>query len=106
MASAKFANNTVNQSHTAICTENPMPGAPVNTSRIRNTVVSAAPTSTTNITGFFNKVTGFNLTKHAFAARRTISGSNNGRARTSFLGSNDVGSLCGSCGGAVMVDMI
>ena len=46
-------------------------------------MVSAAPTSTTNITGFFASVTGFSLTKDARIARPTISGSNNGRARDS-----------------------
>ena len=43
-----------------------MPPAPVNRSRARKTVVSAAPTSTTNITGFFASVTGFSLTKESF----------------------------------------
>ena len=38
-----------------------MPPAPVKMSRIRNTVVSAAPTSTTNITGFFISVIGIQL---------------------------------------------
>ena len=61
MASAKLANSTVNQSQSAIWNENPRPAPPVNRSRMRNTVVSAAPTSTTNITGFFSSVTGIQL---------------------------------------------
>ena len=48
-------------------------------------MVSAAPTSTTNITGFFSSVTGFSLTNDAAVARRTISGSNSGRARDQLL---------------------
>ena len=40
-------------------------------SRTRNTVVSAAPTSTTNITGFFSSVTGFSLTNDSRSARAT-----------------------------------
>ena len=61
-------------------------------------MVSAAPTSTTNITGFFSKVTGFSFAKDAAVARLTISGSNSGRDRTSFLGRSDVGSSGGICG--------
>ena len=65
IASAKFANSTVNHSHRAICSVKPIPPAPVKMSRTRKIVVSAAPTSTTNITGFFIKVIGFSLPKHA-----------------------------------------
>ncbi len=53
-------------------------------------MVIAAPTSTTNITGFFINVTGFSLMKESLVARRRIAGSNKGRACTSFLGSNSV----------------
>src|SRR6266545_3053979 len=84
-----------------------MPPAPTAMSRIRNTVVIAAPTSTTNIPGFFSSVTGFNFPNEAWIARLTISGSNNGRDRTSFLGRREVGSSCGTIGlglgGAVIV---
>src|SRR5580704_12758409 len=109
--SAKFANNTVNQSQSAICTPNFRPAAPVNTSRTTNTVVSKAPTSTTNITGFFARVTGFNLTKDARTARLTISGSNKGRDRASFLGMRDEESSSGgvvglATGGVVSVDIL
>src|SRR5713101_6417556 len=109
MASAKLANRTVNQSQRLICTENPMPPAPVKVSRMRNTVVSAAPTSTTNITGFFSKVNGFNFAKDALAARPTISGSNNGRDRASFFGIREAGSVWGTLpaglGSVVTVDI-
>src|SRR5277367_3935173 len=48
-ASAKFANSTVNQSQIAICKTNPVwPGE-----RKISTVLMAAPTSVTNMTGFF-----------------------------------------------------
>ena len=42
-----------------------LPRRRVKMSRIRNTVVSAAPTSTTNITGFFSSVTGFSFTNES-----------------------------------------
>ena len=78
-------------------------------SRTTKTVVNAAPTSTTNITGFFISVTGFSLANEATVARRTISGSNNGRARTSFFGSSEVASAWDACtgmgGSLVVVDM-
>ena len=50
--------------------------------------MSAAPTSTTNITGFFATVAGFSFAKDARIARPTISASNNGRDRTSLFGSS------------------
>src|ERR1700694_4311685 len=62
-------------------------------SRTRSTVVSNAPTSTTNITGFFASVTGLSLTKESRTARLAICGSKSGRAWASFLGRRDVGSL-------------
>src|SRR5215510_3755801 len=82
MASAKFANSTVNQSQGAIWMPNKSPPAPVTASLITNTVVKAAPTSTTNMTGFLATILGFSLTKDSFVARARISGSNRGRART------------------------
>ena len=110
MASAKLANSTVNHSQSAIWIPNFRPAAPVNMSRTRNTVVSSAPTSTTNITGFFASVTGFSFTNDAWIARLTISGSNSGRDRASFLGRSEVGSSCRGalgvvCGVVVTVDM-
>src|SRR5260370_11895939 len=44
-------------------------------------VVSAAPISTTNITGFFHSVAGLSLTKESQMAPLTIGGSKRGRAR-------------------------
>src|SRR5674476_607265 len=109
MASAKLANRTVNQSQSEIWMENPIPPAPVNMSRIRSAVVSVAPTSTTNMTGFFINVTGFSFPGEARIARFTISRSNSGRERASLLGSNDVGSSCGALdfeiASGVMVDI-
>ncbi len=69
MASAKFANSTVNHSHSTIWNVNPSSPAPLATSRIRKAVVTAAPTSTTNITGFFHSVPGFSFTKQSLVAR-------------------------------------
>src|SRR5215831_15296148 len=87
------------------------PPAPVTESLITNTVVKAAPTSTTNITGFFATARGFSLTNDSFVARRRISGSNSGRARTplemSCAVSGLLSVLAGLCcrGGTVAVDM-
>src|SRR6266849_1592490 len=72
MASAKFANRTVNHSHRVICSEKPKPGtwrARFHTSAI---VVSAVPTSTTNITGFFISVRGLSFKAESQTARPTI----------------------------------
>src|ERR1700691_5206325 len=44
-------------------------------------VIRAAPTSTTNITGFFATSIGLSFTNDSLVARFTISGSNNGRER-------------------------
>src|ERR1700693_4886812 len=70
-------------------------------------VVSAAPTSTTKITGFLARVTGFNLKNDSLKARPAISVSNNGLARANFLGSSDVKSSAGGAGlgGVIVVDM-
>src|SRR5271163_4030930 len=69
----------------------PVPAAPVTRSRARKIVVTAAPTSTTKMTGFFARVTGFNLTRQSLSARRRISGSKSGRADVSFLEVGDIG---------------
>ena len=53
----------------------------------------AAPTSTTNITGFFISDTGESLTKESTMARLTIGGSKSGRARLPRVSSMDGGSL-------------
>ena len=68
MASAKFANSTVNQSHSVIWRLNAKLCLPRN----NNTVVTTAPTSTTNMTGFFIMVRGSSLTTASPSARRMI----------------------------------
>src|ERR1700733_11459501 len=83
MASAKLANKTVNHSHKVICRLNPKPGCPCMRSRMRSTVVTTLPTSTTNITGLRIMVTGCNLTNESHTARRTIFASQ--RLRFDFL---------------------
>src|SRR5262245_41668058 len=106
MASAKLANRTVNHSQSAIWNWKARLPPPVTTSRTRKMVVIAAPTSTTNITGFFISVSGFSFANEARTARLTISGSNRGRDRASFLGRSEVGSSGGICGvtvGSVVV---
>src|SRR5579875_3520793 len=90
MASAKFANRTVNHNHREIWRLKPKSGPPAKAFRIRNSVVMAAPTSTTNMTGFFARIRGFSLRKESFSARRMISRSNSGLARISFLGISEV----------------
>jgi len=70
-ASAKFANSTVNQSHTAICaTNNVWPGE-----RKASTVQMTAPTSVTNMTGFFTISRGFSFLKASPMAGMRIFGS-------------------------------
>src|SRR5215813_11275904 len=76
-------------------------------SLITKIVVSAAPTSTTNMTGFFARTRGFSFTNDCLIARFKISGSNRARVRTPFemswvLSAFGVAAL-GSCGGAVTV---
>ena len=68
MASAKFANSTVNQSQSVICRLK----AKFCFSRNSNKVVTTLPTSTTNMTGFFIMVRGSSLTRASTSARRMI----------------------------------
>src|SRR5215813_3604467 len=87
---------------------NRSPPAPVTASLITNTVVSAAPTSTTNMTGFLATALGLSLMKDSFVARRRISGSKSGRARTPLEMSCVPSALISGlrfCGGAVRVDI-
>ena len=58
--------------------------ARANRSRNRNNVVSAAPTSTTKMTGFFAKVSGFSLMKNPSRRAARFSGSKSGRERGQF----------------------
>ena len=80
MASAKFANTTVNHSHRLICSVNPMLPAPPIRSRSRTSVVSTLPIRTTNITGFRTMWPRSTvLAKASRVARLTMGGSNRGR---------------------------
>src|SRR5262245_50872697 len=80
--------------------------APVTASLITKTVVRAAPTSTTNMTGFFATIHGFSLMKESLVARLRISGSNNGRVRTPLEMSGvacALASALGCSGGAITI---
>src|SRR5262249_40365876 len=82
------------------------PPAPVTASFITKAVVRAAPTSTTNITGFFATFHGLSLMKESLVARLRISGSNRGRVRTPLEMSgvaSGLASALGSSGGAIAV---
>src|SRR6266496_790527 len=68
MASAKFANNTVNHNHKVICRLNLNAEPTLNSS----TVVITLPISTTNITGLPIILRGFSLRTASRSARRTI----------------------------------
>src|SRR6202140_4989555 len=68
IASAKFANNTVNQSQRVICRLK----VKLCFSRNNSTVVTTLPISTTNMTGFFIMVRGSSLTTASTSARRII----------------------------------
>ena len=59
--------------------------APLARSRTARSVVMTAPTSTTNITGFFIMVRGLSLTNESVMARLTMGGSKSGRERERFL---------------------
>lgn len=76
-ASAKFANSTVNQSHSAIARMKPAGASacPVSAA-IHSTVVRMLPTYTQNITGLRNCVRGVSFLNDATIAGRTSAGSN------------------------------
>src|SRR3954466_7126306 len=86
MASAKLANRTVNQSQSEIWKVKPATPAPLARSRTVRMVVMNAPTSTTNMTGFFIMWRGLSFTSESVRARLTMGGSKSGRARDPFLG--------------------
>ena len=76
IASAKFANSTVNQRNNATSPVNTFSFAVDELRSLKNrTVVSTEPTPTTNMTGLRMSVRGLSLTKLSPIARRTISGS-------------------------------
>src|SRR6266542_3656518 len=90
MASAKFANTTVN--HRPI----PIPvskatGPPPTTSATIRMVTTSDTTSTTKITGLRSKVRGSSFLKLSTTARLTMGGSNNGLARTADTRSSSLG---------------
>ena len=74
-ASAKLANSTVNHNHRMIWKAKPRCSPPVTRSRRNIAVVSAATTSTTNITGLLIMILGSSLAKAEPIAGITIFGS-------------------------------
>src|ERR1035441_4102984 len=95
MASAKLANSTVNHSQSEIWKVKPATPAPVARSRTARRVVISAPTSTTNMTGFFIMWRGLSFTSASVMARLTMGGSRSGRERDPFLGMIDATSSDG-----------
>src|ERR1017187_8218483 len=89
MASAKLANSTVNHSQRVIWKVKPAMPAPPARSRTVRSVVMTAPTSTTNMTGFFIMWRGLSFTSASVTARLTMGGSRIGREREPFLGTID-----------------
>src|SRR5664280_594827 len=89
MASAKLANSTVNHSQSEIWKVKPAIPTPLERSRTVRSVVMTAPTSTTNITGFFIMWRGLSFTSASVIARLTMGGSKSGRERDPFLGMID-----------------
>ncbi|OPY68463.1 MAG: hypothetical protein A4E62_02058 [Syntrophorhabdus sp. PtaU1.Bin002] len=66
MASAKFAKRTVNQSHRDIWRTKAKVSLP--DGKTRPMAVITAPTSVTNMTGFFSSDRGFNFLKESAVA--------------------------------------
>src|SRR3984957_1059236 len=96
-ASAKLANSTVNHSHRMIWKVKPRFAPPVTRSRMKITVVSAATTSTTNITGLLIITRGSSLRNDEPMAGSTIFGSSiaeTGFCFCNFMTSMDVTPNC------------
>src|SRR6516162_3368445 len=72
IASAKFAKSTVNHSHSVICNPNQKPPTCFARFATSTTRVITAPTSTTNITGFFDMIRGFSFQNDSTIAVRRI----------------------------------
>src|SRR6266566_84841 len=75
IASAKFANSTVNQSQSVICNSNPVlvtPGIGAMIPRISRRAVKMPPTSTTNMTGLPIILRGLSFLNESMIARLTI----------------------------------
>ena len=75
MASARLAKSTVAHNQTVICSSKPIPLPPATRSRTSRIVVSVAPTSTTNMTGFLIIITRVELPNASTIAPRTSAGS-------------------------------
>src|SRR6266850_1970188 len=99
MASAKLANSTVNQSHRAICNTKAT-DSPCALAKNNSTVVTRAPTSVTNMTGFLIMWRGLSFLKLSQTAGTMISGSNRERWRAFSDGSY---AGCGRDGVIVLV---
>src|ERR1700689_5058211 len=96
-ASAKLANSTVNHSHRMIWKVKARFSPPVTRSRMKITVVSAATTSTTNITGLLIITRGSSLRNDEPMAGSTIFGSSiadTGFCFCNFMTSMDVTPNC------------
>ncbi len=108
MASAKLANRTVNQSHRAIwpTKARSQPPTPAIRSRPKISVVTTLPTQTTNMTGFFASVRGSSFTKASRRARRTMGGSNSGRARLPGGGTEGVSPVAPASGAWVLLSVV
>ena len=76
MASAKLAKRTVNQSQRATAAVKKRSDDGIRRVRMNSTVVTAAPTSTTNMTGFRSCMRGSSFLKLSTPAVRRMSGSN------------------------------
>src|SRR6185503_14411708 len=75
IASAKFANSTVNQSHSVICNSKLVlvtPGIGAIIPRMSCKVVNTLPTSTTNMTGLLIMLRGLSLMNESTIAPLTI----------------------------------
>src|ERR1017187_4841067 len=103
MASAKLAKSTVNHSQSEIWKVKPTMSAPVARSRTVRSVVITAPTSTTNMTGFFIMWRGLSFTSASVMARLTMGGSRSGRERDPLRGTIDATS---SDGDTVITDIL
>ncbi len=78
IASAKFANSTVNHNQAAIWPVNSNPARPSAMSRMSTRVTSRATTPVTNITGLRTSFFGASLMNESSTACRSNDGSNNG----------------------------
>ena len=94
MASAKLANKTVNHSQSVICSPKPKCPAWCAAFQINWMVVTTAPTSTTNMTGFFAIVRGVSLRKESTMARERIALSANDFLRICVI--SEMGSIAAS----------